>query len=237
MTLADARAIVPALVVAEADASAEADLLAAIADWCRRFTPLAALDQPDGVLLDISGASHLFGGERALRAEIVAALAAQGLAARAALAGNPALAWALARFADIELVPAGIPERDLYKLVADLPIAALRIGAETIAALAQAGLRRIGDLSCVRARRSPRVSAPAWWRGSMRSSGNVAIRYRRASKRRPISSSGALPKALRGARTSRQRYQGLHTNSVHCSSATTKARARSMSACFVSMAS
>ncbi|HZY11322.1 MAG TPA: DNA polymerase Y family protein [Beijerinckiaceae bacterium] len=146
MTLADARAIVPTLVVAEADASAEADLLAAIADWCRRFTPLAALDQPDGVLLDISGASHLFGGERALRAEIVAALAAQGLAARAALAGNPALAWALARFADIELVPAGIPERDLYKLVADLPIAALRIGAETIAALAQAGLRRIGDL-------------------------------------------------------------------------------------------
>ena len=146
MTLADARAIVPTLVVAEADASAEADLLAAIADWCRRFTPLAALDQPEACS-SISAAHRIcLAGERALRAEIVAALAAQGLAARAALAGNPALAWALARFADIELVPAGIPERDLYKLVADLPIAALRIGAETIAALAQAGLRRIGDL-------------------------------------------------------------------------------------------
>jgi protein ImuB len=146
MTLADARAIVPTLEVAEADSGAEAELLAAIADWCRRFTPLAALDQPDGVLLDISGASHLFGGERALRAEIVAALAAQGLAARAALAGNPALAWALARFADVRFVPADMPEHDLHTLIAGLPVAALRIEAEAIAALAQAGLRRIGDL-------------------------------------------------------------------------------------------
>jgi protein ImuB len=147
MTLADARAMLPALDVAEADPVAEAESLAAIADWCRRFTPLAALDAPDGVLLDVSGAAHLFGGERALIAEVVAALAHQGFAARAALAPNPALAWALARFADIELVPPDLPERGVQKLVADLPVAALRIEAETIAALAQAGLRRIGDLT------------------------------------------------------------------------------------------
>jgi protein ImuB len=146
MTLADARAMLPALEIAEADANAEAELLAAIADWCRRFTPLAALDAPDGVLLDVSGAAHLFGGERALLAEIVAALAAQGFAARAALAPNPALAWALARFADVHFVPPDMPERGLQKLVADLPIAALRIEIETITALAQAGLRRISDL-------------------------------------------------------------------------------------------
>jgi protein ImuB len=146
MTLADARAMLPTLVVAEADANAEAELLAAIADWCRRFTPLAALDAPDGVFLDVSGAAHLFGGEKALLGKVVAALSAQGFATRAALAPNPALAWALARFADIELVPPHIPERSLHKLAADLPIAALRVNAETIAALAQAGLRRIGDL-------------------------------------------------------------------------------------------
>jgi len=146
MTLADARAIMPDLEIAEADASAEAGLLAAIADWCRRFTPLAGLDAPDGVLLDVSGSAHLFGGERALLTEIIAALQAQGFAARAALAGNPALAWALARFAEMTFVPADVGERDLHMLVADLPVAALRIEAETIAALAQAGLRRIGDL-------------------------------------------------------------------------------------------
>jgi protein ImuB len=146
MTLADARAIMPALEVAEADPTAEAELLVAIADWCRRFTPLAALDQPDGVLLDVGGAAHLFGGERALLGEIVAALARQGFVARAALAPNPALAWALARFADTQFVPPDLPEHDLHKLVGGLPVAALRIEAETIAALAQAGLRRIGDL-------------------------------------------------------------------------------------------
>jgi protein ImuB len=146
MTLADARAMLPALEVAEADPAAEAELLAGIADWCRRFTPLAALDSPDGVLLDVSGAAHLFGGERALLGEIVAALSAQGFAPRAALAPNPALAWALARFANIDLVPPDMPEHDLHKLVGDLPAAALRLEAETIAALAQAGLRRIGDL-------------------------------------------------------------------------------------------
>jgi protein ImuB len=146
MTLADARAMLPALVVAEADANAEAELLVAIADWCRRFTPLAALDAPDGVFLDVSGAAHLFGGEKALLGEVVAALSAQGFAARAALAGNPALAWALARFADVAFVPPDASENALQKLIADLPAAALRIEAETIAALAQAGLRRIGDL-------------------------------------------------------------------------------------------
>jgi protein ImuB len=146
MTLADARAMLPTLVVAEADPAAEAELLAAIADWCRRFTPLAALDAPDGVLLDVSGAAHLFGGEKALLGEVVAALSAQGFAARAALAPNPALAWALARFAEIELVPPDISDRALQKLIADLPIAAMRVNAETIAALSQASLRRIGDL-------------------------------------------------------------------------------------------
>ncbi len=146
MTLADARAMLPTLEIAEADETAEAELLAAIADWCRRFTPLAALDPPDGVLLDIGGAAHLFGGERALLQEILAALNAQGFAARAALAPNPALAWALARFSDVQIVSPDMPEHALHKLVADLPLAALRIEAETIAALAQAGLRRIGDL-------------------------------------------------------------------------------------------
>jgi protein ImuB len=146
MTLADARAILPALAVAEAEPDAEAELLAAITDWCRRFTPLAALDPPDGVLLDISGAAHLFGGERALLDEIVAALAAQGFCARAALAPNPALAWALPRFSDVSLVPPQAPDDALKKLIADLPVAALRIEADIVAALAQAGLRRVGDL-------------------------------------------------------------------------------------------
>ena len=98
MALADARAILPDLTCCAADEVAEAATLAAITDWCRRFTPLAALDPPDGMMLDVTGAAHLFGGEAKLLGEIETRLAAQGFAARAALAPTPEAAWALALF-------------------------------------------------------------------------------------------------------------------------------------------
>ena len=41
-------------------------LLERIADWCDRYTPYVALDPPYGLLLDVTGAAQLFGGERAL---------------------------------------------------------------------------------------------------------------------------------------------------------------------------
>lgn len=47
--------------------------LSALALWCQRFTPFTAPDPPDGVLQDITGCTHLFGGE----AGLVAALAAR----------------------------------------------------------------------------------------------------------------------------------------------------------------
>ncbi len=99
MSLADARAIRPELVVIEAEPEADARALDAIAAWCERFTPVIVIDAPDGLFLDISGCGHLFGGEDALCEQIVARLAAQGFASRAALAPTPGAAWGLARFA------------------------------------------------------------------------------------------------------------------------------------------
>jgi protein ImuB len=112
MTVADARAMHPSLTLAEADPGADAGLLASIADWHRRFTPLAAIDPPDGIMLDVSGAAHLFGGENAMMEEIKRRLAAQGFAARTALAPGPALARALARF-QVEWKAADRPENAL----------------------------------------------------------------------------------------------------------------------------
>ena len=147
MTLADARARHPALEVAEADGDAEAALLAAVADWCRRFTPLAALDPPDGVILDIAGAAHLFGGEASLLAEIGSRLAQQGFAARAAIADTPEAAWALARFSATRIAPAGAAGADLARLLDALPLAALRLDAATVTGFSEAGLRLIGDIA------------------------------------------------------------------------------------------
>ncbi len=145
MALADARAIRPHLRVAEADLGADRAAAGAILDWCRRFTPLVAPDGPDGILLDTGGVSHLFGGEARLVTSLEEGLARQGFAARAAIAGSPEAAWALARFGTCQVAPAP-GDVDFERIVADLPLAALKLDAETVADLARAGLRRLGDL-------------------------------------------------------------------------------------------
>lgn len=147
MALADARAMYPALAVQDADPAAEADTLRALVDWCRLFTPLAALDAPDGAMLDISGATHLFGGETALLDTITQRLQAQSFAARPAIAGSPGAAWALARYGGTRrLIPADALEVHRTKVFAAMPLAALRLDDRAIAQFGQAGLRCVGDL-------------------------------------------------------------------------------------------
>ena len=147
MPLADARAMHPGLDAVAADAAAEAALITDIAAWCRRYTPLCAPDAPDGVFLDIAGAAHLFGGEAALLADLEARLKAHGFAARAAVAATPEAALALARYAVEKIADSGLDGRGVARLYHPLPLAALRLAPDTLAALAQAGLRRIGDIA------------------------------------------------------------------------------------------
>jgi protein ImuB len=143
MALADARARYPSLPVAEADFEADRRLLEAIADWCDRYTPLVGLDPPDGLFLDITGCAHLFGGEAALTSDLIARLARQGFAARAAVADTVGCAWGVARYGRQGIVPrAGVEAAML-----PLSVAALRIDAETIAGLKTAGLVTVADLA------------------------------------------------------------------------------------------
>jgi len=103
---------------------------------------LIAADPPDGILLDIGGCAHLFGGEDALLADLSTRLTAFGFAHRLAIAGTIGTAWAAARFAQASIVTPAT-ERDVLM---PLPLAALRLPAETVAALARVGLKRIGDM-------------------------------------------------------------------------------------------
>jgi protein ImuB len=66
MTLADARARCPTLVTHPADPPADARELDRLLEAMRHFTPMVAPDAPDGLILDISGCTHLFGGAQAL---------------------------------------------------------------------------------------------------------------------------------------------------------------------------
>ena len=79
LTLADAQARVPQTEAVEADAAADAALLTAIASWCERWTPFVAVSGPDGIVLDITGCAHLFGGEAALAGGHAGGAGAEGL--------------------------------------------------------------------------------------------------------------------------------------------------------------
>ncbi|MBU0723344.1 MAG: DNA polymerase Y family protein [Alphaproteobacteria bacterium] len=142
LPIADARALLPYLAVREADPCADAEALARLAGWCGRYSPLVALDGADGLLLDITGCAHLFGGEDILLADLTRRLTGFGLTLRAALADTPAAAWAWAHAGPGGVLPVGVARQAL----APLPVAALRLPDGMAAALGRLGLRRIGDL-------------------------------------------------------------------------------------------
>lgn len=143
LPLADARARVPALDVVEADEAADRALLEAIADWCDRFTPLVALDLPDGLILDVTGCAHLFGGETALLQSLCGFVRRQEIAVQAAIAGTSVAARTLARGADGVIAQNGA-EREAVTL---LPVTALLEDDKIVYALKRAGLKTIGEVA------------------------------------------------------------------------------------------
>ena len=140
--VAEARAIHPIIDVVEEDAAADKRLLEAVADWCDRYTPLVALDGKDGLFLDITGCSHLFGGERAMLKDILSRLAGMGFDVRGAISSSPGLSWAISRFGEGGV----IAEDEAEAVLQPLPVTALRLDPPTVSALQKLGLRYVGDL-------------------------------------------------------------------------------------------
>lgn len=147
MLLADARALCPGLVVHPADPAADRALLEQLALWAQRWGPWSALDPPDGVLVDITGVAHLFGGETRLLADAAARFAARGLAVRLAIAPTAGAGWALTHHGpDRAILPA---DADIAARLAPLPVAALRLDDPVVLLLDRLGLRHVGDLAQV----------------------------------------------------------------------------------------
>jgi protein ImuB len=140
LTLADARAQVPDLRVFDDDPHADQDWLERLCDGCGRYTPIAALDWPHGLMLDIGGCAHLWGGEAGMADAVVERFSQRGILVRHARAGTPEAAHALARHA-------GASAPDETAAILRLPVAALRLEDEAEVALRRAGLRSIGDLA------------------------------------------------------------------------------------------
>ncbi len=146
----DMRALCPALRVECADPGLDRAALDRLALWARRWCPWTAVDDSaggHGLILDTTGADHLWGGEAAMLREIEGRFAVLGLSARLALAPTWGAAWALARFGPVRAIWQGPADAE------GLPVAALRLDEETCGLLHRLGLRTVGALRAV-----PRLS-------------------------------------------------------------------------------
>jgi protein ImuB len=148
MPATKAQALVPGLIVMDAEPEADADALDRLALWAlRRYAPVVAADPPDGLVIKTTGADHLHGGEQAMLADIVDRCRSAGFAARAAIGDTWGAAHAVARFVmrATSLVPPGSASTAL----AHLPIAALRLPHEIVDSLSVLGFERIGEIMAV----------------------------------------------------------------------------------------
>jgi protein ImuB len=144
MTLADAMSMVPALITAKADPQGDQAALERLADWCCRYSPWVALDGSDGIIMEVTGVPHLFGGEEGMLTQMQAAFRRMQIGLRLAIAESPAAAWAWARYGTC----GPLPDRPAsFDLLASLPVAALRIERDTADVLTSLGLKTIGDIA------------------------------------------------------------------------------------------
>ncbi|KIN62462.1 Protein ImuB [Sulfitobacter noctilucicola] len=139
----DVQAIHPDLHVEQAQVEGDRKLLDRVATWARRWCPWTVRDGLNGILLDITGAAHLFGGEARMLHDMGTRFKMQGLSARLAVAPTRGAAQMLARYGGGGVICG--PE-DVEVAVAPLPVEALRIGEDTVRLLQRLGLKTIGRL-------------------------------------------------------------------------------------------
>ena len=97
--LRDATALCSSLTSKIAEPLRDALFLQALQRWAGKFSPWVAQEGRAGLLIDITGCAHLFGGEQPLMQEAYRDSLALGLTVRMGLADTAGAAWALARYA------------------------------------------------------------------------------------------------------------------------------------------
>jgi protein ImuB len=151
MTLAEARALCPGLTFEEDRPDRDRHALEALGRWMVRFSPTVAMEGVDAIALDVDGCQRLYGGLDRLAGLVSAGLRRLGLEHQWAIAPTLGAAWALASFGSGRIVEAD----QLEEALSPLPVAGLRLEAETVSAFHHLGIETIGQLMAL-----PRAALP-----------------------------------------------------------------------------
>ncbi|MZR32335.1 Y-family DNA polymerase [Sneathiella litorea] len=143
MSLADVRAAAPDMLYYDADPMQDIRCLQGLLRWASRFTPRVSRGGGHNLYLDITGASHLFGGEDTLLDTLETQLKNFGFTARLALADSKAAVWGFAHFGKSK---SNITAKILQEAANDLPVEALRLSYASTALCQRLGIRKIEDL-------------------------------------------------------------------------------------------
>lgn len=150
LSLSEAQALLDSAVFLPHDPDADRRELESLAALCHGYSPVVGLELSCGthcLVLDITGCTHLFGGECSLSRRLVVDLAERGYFAHVAVAGTVGAAWAISRFGH----GAGNDRR-----LRSLPVESLRIPAKVGSQLREFDLKTVGSLLAM-----PRDSLPS----------------------------------------------------------------------------
>ncbi|WP_282156989.1 Y-family DNA polymerase [Shimia thalassica] len=140
MGFSDARAYCPDLQTRPADLQGDQRFLAALLRWAGKYSPWVGYEGNEGLVLDVTGASHLFGGEAGMLGDMRLRLMRAGVDVRIGLADTRGAAWGLARFGE------GVAAKgDTGIALAGLPVAALRLEEKICTGLERLGVRTVQE--------------------------------------------------------------------------------------------
>lgn len=142
MRAADAKATCPGLEVLQDKEERTAKLLKGLGEWCIRYSPTVMIDEfsMEGLFMDVSGCTHLWGGEREYLKDLKSKFKEKGYTVRLALADTIGAAWAISHFgAKTPLIPIG----GHTEAILHLPPEALRLVEPTCSKLKKLGFYQI----------------------------------------------------------------------------------------------
>ena len=140
------------------DEEADREQLRQLAVTCQPFTPQFGIEEhlpAECLLLDVTGCTHLFGGDQQTAARLAADFRQRGYGTCVGLAPTIGAAWATAHCL-AQSTPAVVLPSQLPAALLPLPVRSLRLTPDILAVLRELGLRTIGQV-----RELPRASIPS----------------------------------------------------------------------------